>query len=531
MQQSAPGIHHRRPKAPPPAAANPPVDATDAAPAPLAGQPVEDQLPDDWALKRGCLITSASPLDWAVAPYFSVHSSVLSQGYGRLASRSESDATGLALAFERSLLHWRHPAQRLPPVLLKQLTSPAIGNSAEKEYAESLNDAWDAALRSLFSALRDGRLPYFYCRAEPPSQREASVAMASGFTVLWRNASVSHDDQPYAGHLPPLPIGWAATDDRSCYAVISPSSRGLRSALEKHGVAFEMPLAPASMRGGSTATRAVRGGGGEAAAAAPSTRPSRRSPVPNAPGDAGADDDRTLAGLNREFQDEVQPDSELGQQLSLANLDYKTGSTLVVQGRAALHALHEFLINAKPSPQTAHPYFLTLQLLAPQPFVNGVPHAPRVVYQRGRGACGSMDASDRASDDIVGTAMTDDTIRFEDGERDGGAILLPSAYRKLVSVLLRAQREGFEMHLQPDSGGASGDAVNVQPSSPAATPLDLLNFTSARRPQPLADIRVGDNTLPTESCDLRPECHERSSEPKARIISRLRFSGGELRVI
>ena len=78
------------------------------------------------------------------------------------------------------------------------LASPATG-SAEKEYAEGLNDAWDTALRSLWCALRDGRLASFYCRAEPPLAREANAASGSGFTMLWYESAPTHSA--------PLPCG------------------------------------------------------------------------------------------------------------------------------------------------------------------------------------------------------------------------------------------------------------------------------------------------------------------------------------
>ena len=131
--------------------------------------------------------------------------------------------------------------------------------------------------------------------------------------------------------------------------MLSPSNRGLRAALQKHGVAFEMPLAPDAVAG--------EGGGG---------------------GGGGGDDDvpmggdaATLAQLNRgRGLNELQPDSELGRQHLLQQLDYKTGSTLVVHGAASLHALHEFLLSHRAAP---HPYYLTLQLLSPQPFVHGSP--------------------------------------------------------------------------------------------------------------------------------------------------------------
>ena len=203
-------------------------------------EPVTD-LPADYSLKRGCRVTSASYLGWCTHTHHSVRAAgllgttgssvdaitaaahVCSMGSATDRGSTAADATtqALTLEFERAMVQWRHPAQRLPPTLVKQLVAAATG-TAEKDYAISLNDAFDAALHSLFVALRDGRCPYFYCRAETP--REASAASAGGFSVLWRNRAVSEDVEREGGPSA-APLGWAATDDSSCYAVLSPSSR------------------------------------------------------------------------------------------------------------------------------------------------------------------------------------------------------------------------------------------------------------------------------------------------------------------
>ena len=172
-------------------------------------------LPDDWAIKRGCLVTSPSSLSWCARALPSVHAAALQSGCNDI-------DTNPSLALHHALLQWRHPATRLPPAIVKQFAAAAVG-TAEREYAETANDAWDAALRSLYVSLRDGRLPYFYCRSEP--SREASAASAGAFSVLWRNIAVTVDDSFEGATPPPPPLGWAATDDESCYAVLSPSSR------------------------------------------------------------------------------------------------------------------------------------------------------------------------------------------------------------------------------------------------------------------------------------------------------------------
>ena len=443
---------------------------------------------------------------------------------------------GRPLVHHVTLLHWRHPASRLPPALLKLLGAPSLG-AAERDYAEALNDSWDASLRALFAALRDGRLPYFYCRAEPPNAREPTAAAHGSFTILWRNTAVPLDESEAAdegggggGSGLSLPLGWAMSDEASCYAVLSPSTRGLRAALTSYDVPFEMPLAPPSMREGGAAGAAAHasssgaggssrhGGGGDA-----------RLDGLDTPGRDAA----TLADLNRGRPAEVQPDSEAGLQHALATLDHKTGSTLVVHGARALHALHEFLMNHRPSP---HPYFLTLQLLAPQPFVNGAPHAPRVVHAAGRRA--GAGAAGEAS-----VSATDDSIHLEDAERGGGALMLPGALRRLVTLLRRTQPCGFEVVVQPDAGGASSDALNARPSTHIVTPADLLLLVPSGRPQPGAKLlfpveapvgaAAADSSRAPHSSRADEARMPRGSEraERKRSISQVHYRDGELRLM
>ena len=536
----------RQVSAPPATAAAPSgADNRTTGDAPKGGQAVQ-LLPMDWALKRGILVSSASSLDWATSPLPSIRCAALSHGNAgrRIPQHSQGTDSRSAVAFalEHSLVQWRHPGHRQPAFMLKQLTSPAVGSSAEtREYVDGLNDAWDAALRSLFSALRDGRLPYFYCRAEPPPKREASAASASGLTILWRNTALAEEEHADTER-PQLPLGWATTDDASCYAVLTPSSRGLRAALEAHGVPFEMPLAPPGMRGGVAASGTAVASpidplaGGDDSAAANNGRQAARGRADLSLGD----DDSTLASLNRGLHDDVQPDSELGQQHTLSTLDYKTGSTLVVKGREALHALHEFLINARPSPQAPHPYFLVLHLLSPQPFVNGVPHTPRVLLQSGRRAGPEVaEEPDGGPSPAAGGGATEDSMRLEDAERGGGALLLPSTIRRLVAILLQMQPLGFELRVQPDEGGASSEAVNVQPSRPAVSPLDLLSCAPPRRAQPEAELRIhsGDGVAqPVEAPTVASACDPAHQEARAllrpRCISHLHFTrDGQLRLL
>ena len=476
----------RRPAPPASAAA---AGATSRRPPPPRsfGRPVHT-LPLDWSLKRTCLITSPSSLAWGARSMPSVRAAALQDHFEALAS-VEADEDGhesldcaglgasacagasgvLGVALEQALVQWRHPAQRLPPLLAKQLVNASAG-SAEKAHAEALNDAWDAALRALFVALRDGRLPYFYCRAEAPP-REATAATAGHFCVLWRNTAAANDDG--SARAPP-PLGWACTDEGSCYAVLSPSSHGLRTALDRARVAYEMPMAPEGTREeapGSAADDAF----GRAS-------DSWRRPLPersNRP-DLTREDAATLAYLNRGRAEE-QPDSALGRQRRLAGADFHAASTLLFRGRAALHGLVEFLTNHR-APST--PHFLALQLLSPRPFPHGAPYTPRLVYTPAR-TRSTADAAAAYTD----AADADDTLRLEASEPGGSAMLMPCVLRKLTALLRQTQPRGFDLLPQADSGGTTAEALNLRPAQPPVRPSDI-GRTVAPRPQPKAHLWV-----------------------------------------
>ena len=207
-----------------------------------------ERLPTDWGLKRSLVISSLGSLEWCET----AGGSVVDGEAMRAACRGDaaslapppdrSDATGehthlekraLAVRMRAALLSWRHPAQRLPPMVSKQLASADAG-VAEAAYVRSLRDQWQAALRSLYHDLREGRratarslsplrppdpvpppphpprrpaarhlrtssrpglprppgsrLPYFY-------------ALHDAWSLLWRNGALSPDEQPASSPL------------------------------------------------------------------------------------------------------------------------------------------------------------------------------------------------------------------------------------------------------------------------------------------------------------------------------------------
>jgi hypothetical protein len=146
------------------------------------------------------------------------------------------------------------------------------------------------------------------------------------------------------------------------------------------------------------------------------------------------------------------------------------------------------------------PAFLSLQLLAPVPFLHGAPYAPRLVHQPGRTTravagepCAETGAELSAAGLSAGlsdpAAAREDTLRLEDAERGGGALLLPSSVRKLTDLLRRTQSLGFELRVQPDAAGAASDALNLRPAHPPTRPCDI-GWAVAPRPQPLARVWI-----------------------------------------
>lgn len=150
QQTSMPAAESRGACAPAAAASSLPVP-----PVPV-GNAVE-RLPDDWSLKKSCLITSPQSLRWCSELPASAQEDALRCPPGTAGS-------SLPIRLQQALLTWRHPAQRLPSALTRDLASMETWPKADQDFINTYRDGWDVALRSLYFALRSGRLPYFYCR-------------------------------------------------------------------------------------------------------------------------------------------------------------------------------------------------------------------------------------------------------------------------------------------------------------------------------------------------------------------------------
>ena len=167
------------------------------------------------------------------------------------------------------------------------------------------------------------------------------------------------------------------------------------------------------------------------------------------------------------------------------------------------------------------------------PFANGSPHVPRVVHTAGRRAAGTAAATAAASAHAHSDAelrTTDETIRLEDVERGGGALLLPGPLRQLITLLRRTQPTGFDVVMQPDTGGASSDALNAKPLKPPVVPADLLR-TRRAHPQPRANnLFEGGGPPPEAMAD--EDTHAGAQPPRTRPISHVCCTReGELRML
>lgn len=413
---------------------------------------VVERLPLDLGLKKECIVTSGTPLQWCdqAGPARQAEA-IVATGSGDAAARASP-----AVRVHRALAHWRHPPQRLPQSLVKHLSMPMIGaeRGAEASHMSSLRNDWAAALHSLYFALREGRCPYFYCRCD-------------SYTLLWRNSE--------APLVPAAGADAAAADAgkgpcRSCYAVLAPSNRGLRSELKTHGVPFEMP------RAGQTQDLELGVSAGEMVSIEPEL----------AHVNSAADNEDQAAARERRLAQAV---------------DNRQNSALLFQGHASLSALFDFLLNPKS------PLHLTMQLLAPVPFLHGAGRAAMLI-------CTPSSAEEGAP--------AKHTLRVDASESCGGP-LLPGALAQLCEVLKETQHGDFDLRCSSVEGRHS-EWLNVPaPAAPATE--------RAQRTQPLARLPVHEAAEQADR-ELRPASpgSSRQHEQPCTLVH-IRCESGVMRVL
>jgi len=406
---------------------------------------VVERLPFDVGLKKDCVVTSAVSFNWC----------------SQIGPTAQTIVGDSAEQIHRALTHWRHPTQRLPPSLVKQLGVAGL-TLAEKDFVSGLRSDWAAALHSLYLALREGRCPYFYIRCDQ-------------YILLWRNAATPHS------LLATTPTTGA--DSRACYAILVPSSRGLRSELTVHGVPFEMPCA------------------GQARAA-----------------------EHSLSATNMErIQTEVNAYVDIkamvaAREQSLAQVDDgRQTSALLFLDHTALSALFDFLLNAKGQ------LHLTHQLLAPLPFLHGAPRAAIVSTS----AAASVAASAGTNATCTPTAFLH-TLRIDASEECGGP-LLPGALPQLCALLQEMQVCDFDLRC------ASVDDKHAEWLNVPLPALPILDDERAQRPQPSADLHMHKRTAVCQSEESRPNLPNAGAEGGREngqfiAVKRITCTAGVLRV-
>ena len=383
--------------------------------------------PLDWELKKKIRITSRNNLRWCQASPAAKSFAVLDHNLPKHNPQNPNILAHLwAVRMHTALLHWRHPSQRLPPALSKQLSGVDIGPS-EVAYSNTICRQWQDSLRYLVFDLLEGRCPYFYCRHE-------------SFTLLWRNRAVSpaaedgnHDNSSTAGEDSLWELLEGGKGEGSSFAILSPSTRGLRSQLRLAGVPFEMPRALAYIA---------------------STHLS-----PKSESDAIELEEVNLSDSYYASDDPRKHERESRMEKVeswLQETDSKPASLLLFRSGTALRALYDFLLNAKAG------YHMSTQLLSPRPFLNGAPFEPLLRY------IARVQSADKTDENNL------ECVEIEDSS---GVGFLPSAVMQLSPILCEALDGEFELQAFPFPASTFSNGQGLNFPAPAC---------KAPWPQPLA---------------------------------------------
>lgn len=166
-------------------------------------------LPIDWSLKSRMRILCETALPGTNLKTNQEASGIT--GFVRCVDRTNSTNNldiSLGARFHQCAHYWQHP--HLPWLTLFPRNSKTnIGFQIGDRERESLAKDWSDSFRGLFQLLRARHCPYFYF-------------CANTFTVLFRAAGIGGRVEPHA--------------------LMSPSSRGMRSALKREEIEFSMPL-------------------------------------------------------------------------------------------------------------------------------------------------------------------------------------------------------------------------------------------------------------------------------------------------
>ncbi|GAB6025316.1 hypothetical protein CHUAL_010731 [Chamberlinius hualienensis] len=180
----------------------------------------DDKLPVDWSLKCGIRMTSGQPFPWSCRLTTPEEASGVTSftrclplcGGGLLSVQLDTSPNSQLLQCCKG---WMHPSFPWLSLFPRQQQKKSMINSTTpplpSQFHKTLYSDWCNSFRSLFHLLRARQCPYFYL-------------CANEFTALFRASGIGSNPQ--------------------VHAFVTPSSTGLRAALNEEGVDFTMPLAP-----------------------------------------------------------------------------------------------------------------------------------------------------------------------------------------------------------------------------------------------------------------------------------------------
>ncbi|XP_078617520.1 protein downstream neighbor of Son-like [Branchiostoma floridae x Branchiostoma japonicum] len=193
-------------------------------------RPGSRELPEDLSLKSRVRFTSPHPFTWCSRIRTTDQADGVC-GFVRCQDRHTlADPESQASSFQQCVMTWIHPNLpwlRLFPRMVstsRKMDSKGTPSTSIPHIQEALLSDWTNSFRSVFQLLKAQMCPYFY-------------VCGHQFTVLFHGVQT----------------GGA----KSLGALLTPTSRGLREALDNEGVSYKMPLAarPAVQSSGSGPSR------------------------------------------------------------------------------------------------------------------------------------------------------------------------------------------------------------------------------------------------------------------------------------
>ncbi|XP_019623286.1 PREDICTED: protein downstream neighbor of son homolog [Branchiostoma belcheri] len=287
------------------------------------------ELPEDLSLKSRVRFTSPHPFSWCSRIKTTDEASGVCGFVRGQEKNTLADPESWASSFQQCVMTWIHPNLpwlRLFPRIVstsRKVDSKGPPATIIPNIQEALLSDWTNSFRSVFQLLKAQMCPYFY-------------VCGHQFTVLFHGVQT----------------GGA----KSLGALLTPTSRGLREALDNEGVSFKMPLA-ARQSGGSDPSRKLSTDGkqDDGASEACPEKSEKRGDMSDE--DDDDDDDITIddsgascwlesMGLDKSSFPELDPRKVKVQRSKMKSIDHFPESLVQVSG-GDTQALFNFLINSK----------------------------------------------------------------------------------------------------------------------------------------------------------------------------------------